>query len=116
MSAITGIGDCTTIALSASTSWSRGAATRTMSAPASATLWIWSIVADRLAVSVFVIDCTETGAPPPTGTPPTMICREWRRGASWGAGTEGRPKLIAVTLSLSPENCDRVDDIRGDGQ
>src|ERR687894_1532691 len=75
MSAITGIGDCTTIVLSASTSWSRGTATRTRSAPASATWWIWSIVARRLAVSVFVIVCTATGAPPPTGTPPTMICR-----------------------------------------
>ena len=46
-----------------------------MSAPASATLWIWSIVACRLAVSVFVIVWTATGAPPPTGTLPTMICR-----------------------------------------
>ena len=37
MSAITGIGDSTTIVLSASMSFSRGTATRTMSAPASAT-------------------------------------------------------------------------------
>ena len=75
MSAMIGIGDCTTIVLSASMSSSRGTATRTMSAPASATLWICSIVAARLAVSVFVIVCTTTGAPPPIGTPPTMICR-----------------------------------------
>ena len=27
-----------------------------------------------------VIDCTETGAPPPTGTLPTMI---WRRKTPW---------------------------------
>ena len=40
MSAMTGIGDCTTIVFSASMSSSRGTATRTMSAPASATLWI----------------------------------------------------------------------------
>ena len=46
-----------------------------MSAPASATLWIWSMVAGRFAVSVFVIVWTTTGAPPPIGTPPTMICR-----------------------------------------
>ena len=71
MSAITGIGDSRTIVFSASTSSSRGTATRTMSAPASATLRIWSIVAWRLAVSVLVIVCTATGAPPPMGTLPT---------------------------------------------
>ena len=75
MSAITGIGDSATIVRSAATSCSRGTATRTMSAPASATRRIWSIVACRLAVSVFVIVCTATGAPPPMGTPPTWICR-----------------------------------------
>ena len=72
---MTGIGDCATIVLSASTSCSRGTAQRTMSAPASATRWIWSIVACRLAVSVLVIVWTATGAPPPTGTGPTWICR-----------------------------------------
>src|SRR4051794_2624762 len=75
MSAITGIGDSATIVRSAATSCSRGTATRTMSAPASATRRIWSIVACTLAVSVFVIVCTATGAPPPIGTPPTWICR-----------------------------------------
>ena len=75
MSAITGIGDSLTIVFSASTSRSRGTATRTMSAPASATLRICSIVAARLAVSVLVIVCTATGAPPPIATPPTNICR-----------------------------------------
>ncbi len=67
MSAITGIGDCATIVFSASASCSRGTATRTMSAPASATVRICSIVAARLAVSVLVIVCTATGAPPPIG-------------------------------------------------
>src|SRR5580700_11084110 len=33
------------------------------------------MVAARLAVSVLVIVCTATGAPPPTGTAPTWICR-----------------------------------------
>jgi hypothetical protein len=33
------------------------------------------MVAARLAVSVLVIVCTATGAPPPIGTPPTNICR-----------------------------------------
>src|SRR5919106_5964397 len=75
MSAITGIGDSVTTVFSASTSWSRGTATRTKSAPASATLWICSIVGSRLAVSVLVIVCTATGAPPPIGTPPTHIWR-----------------------------------------
>jgi hypothetical protein len=33
------------------------------------------MVAARFAVSVFVIVCTATGAPPPIGTLPTKICR-----------------------------------------
>jgi hypothetical protein len=33
------------------------------------------MVAAKLAVSVFVIVCTTTGAPPPMGTPPTLIWR-----------------------------------------
>ena len=45
MSAITGIGDSTTIRLSASTSFSRGTAQRTRSPPASAIAWICRIVA-----------------------------------------------------------------------
>ena len=65
MSAMIGIGESTTIVFSASMSLSRGTATRTRSAPASATLRIWSIVAVRFAVSVFVIVWTTTGAPPP---------------------------------------------------
>ena len=32
------------------------------------------------AVSVLVIDCTTTGAPPPTATPPTRTWRVVRRG------------------------------------
>ena len=75
MSAMIGIGDSTTIVFSASMSLSRGTATRTMSAPASATLRIWSIVAARFAVSVLVIVWTATGAPPPIWTPPTFTCR-----------------------------------------
>ena len=80
MSAITGIGELLTIVRSASASLSRGTATRTRSAPASATLPIWSIVASRLAVSVLVIVWTATGAPPPIWTPPTFI---WRLEAMW---------------------------------
>jgi hypothetical protein len=80
MSAITGIGERSTIVRSATASLSRGTATRTRSAPASATLPICSIVASRFAVSVLVIVCTATGAPPPIGTPPTNI---WRLEAMW---------------------------------
>ncbi len=75
MSAITGIGDSRTIVFSASASSSRGTAQRTMSAPASATRWIWAMVAARSAVSVLVIVWTATGAPPPIGTAPTWIWR-----------------------------------------
>ena len=75
MSAITGIGEEATMFFSASASCSRGTATRTMSAPASATARIWRIVALRLAVSVLVMVCTATGAPPPIGTEPTWIWR-----------------------------------------
>ncbi len=73
MSAITGIGDSATIDFSASTSDSRGTATRTRSEPASATRRICSMVAARFAVSVLVIVWTTTGAPPPIGTSLTQI-------------------------------------------
>ena len=75
MSAITGIGDSPTIVFSASTSTSRGTATRTRSEPASATSRICSMVASTFAVSVLVIVCTTTGAPPPIGTSLTQIWR-----------------------------------------
>ena len=75
MSAITGIGDSFTMRASARTSSSRGTAQRTRSPPASAIAWICFMVASKSAVSVFVIDCTATGAPPPIFTPPTSIWR-----------------------------------------
>ena len=97
MSAITGIGDSLTIVFSASTSFSRGTAQRTMSAPASATLRICSIVAARLAVSVLVIVCTTTGAPPPIGTLPTNICRLEAISTAYPGGRPGRlPDVEAV--------------------
>src|SRR6185312_11855483 len=74
MSAITGIGDSFTIRSSARTSSSRGTAQRTRSPPASAMAWICFMVASKSAVSVLVMDCTATGAPPPIFTPPTSIC------------------------------------------
>src|SRR4051812_13706880 len=45
--------------------------TRTISDPASANSIHWRAVAAASAVSVIVIDCTTTGAPPPTWTLPT---------------------------------------------
>ena len=52
-------------------------------------------------VNVVVIDCTEIGAPPPTGTAPTMIWRDTRRRASGAGGTLGIPRLTAVTAGLT---------------
>ncbi len=94
MSAITGIGDWATIVRSAAASSSRGTATRTRSAPASATLRICSIVASRFAVSVFVIVWTATGAPPPIGTPPTNIWRfdAMRKGYPGASQSVGLPR------------------------
>jgi hypothetical protein len=97
MSAITGICDFFAIAGSASTSSWDGTATRTIWQPEAVSSAICCSVALTSAVSVVVIDCTLIGAPPPTGTEPTMICRLCRRGASGGGGTAGMPRLIAVT-------------------
>src|SRR5699024_1646203 len=50
-----------------------GTATRTISQPAASRRWIWSTVAGTSPVLVEHMDWMLTGAPPPTGTPPTMI-------------------------------------------
>src|SRR5215207_5047779 len=109
MSAITGIGESTTIVLSASTSLSRGTATRTTSAPASATWRICSMVAPRFAVSVFVIVCTTTGAPPPICTPPTLTDRSEAMGTSLG-GLDSAPVSLKgrVFGALPPTVRDRI--------
>src|SRR5512139_3022064 len=112
MSAITGICDFFAIAGSASTSSWDGTATRTIWQPAAVSSAICWSVALTSAVRVVVIDCTETGAPPPTGTEPTMIWRLGRRGARAGGGAAGSPRLIAVIDCLSEEG-DGVDDIGG---
>src|SRR5580693_5627554 len=82
MSAITGICDFFAMAGSASASSWDGTATRT----------IWQ----TLAVSVVVIDCTVTGAPPPTGTEPTMIWRDSRRSANGAGGACGIPRSVLI--------------------
>src|SRR5688500_3506102 len=116
MSAITGICDFCAIAGSASASSWLGQATRTMSQPEAVSSAICCNVALTSAVSVVVIDWTDTGAPPPTGTDPTMIWRLCRRGASGGGGTAGMPRLTDVTGTSPRADRDRVDDVGGDGE
>jgi hypothetical protein len=115
MSAMTGIVDFFAIAGSASTSSCDGTATRTIWQPDVASSAICCRVELTSAVRVVVIDCTDIGAPPPTGTLPTMIWRDLRRGASKGAGAAGMPRLIAVK-ALSLEDRDGVDDVCGHSQ
>ena len=92
MSAITGICDFWAIAGSASASSADGQATRTMSQPEAVSSAICWRVALTSAVSVVVIDCTETGDSLPTPTLPTRIWRVGRRGASTGGGAAGMPR------------------------
>src|SRR5215207_5226048 len=117
MSAMTGIWDFLAMAGSASTSSWDGTATRTIWQPDAVSSAICCRVALTSAVSVVVIDCTLTGAPPPTGTLPTMIWRLCRRGASGGGGTAGIPRLTAVMCALSlREDGNRVDHVSRGGQ
>ena len=94
MSAITGICDLRAISGSASASSWDGTATRTIWQPAAVSSAICCRVAFTSAVSVVVIDWTETGAPPPTGTAclpwPTITWRDGRRGASGSADIAGQ--------------------------
>src|SRR3954462_990252 len=116
MSATTGICDFLAIIGSASASSWDGTATRTIWQPLAVSSAICCSVALTSDVSVVVIDWTLPGAPPPTGTDPTMICRLVRRGARGGGGTAGIPRLTAVTFTSPVEDRDRVDDVRRDGQ
>src|SRR3954471_18089239 len=101
MSAITGICECRAISGSASASSCDGQATRTMSQPAAVSSAICCSVVFTSEVRVVVIDCTETGASPPTSTLPTLICRVLRRGASTGGGAAGMPRLTDVMTGPS---------------
>ena len=69
---------------------------RTRSAPRSA-----GASRRRRRSRVVVIDCTDTGASPPTATDPTWIWRLSRRSASL-IGTDGIPSEIAVICCASP--------------
>ena len=66
MSATIGTFDALTMAGNAAVESSSGQETRTMSAPASSSWRIWSMVASASAVRVLVIDWTVIGASPPT--------------------------------------------------
>ena len=73
MSATTGKGDAAHTASKASRQSRRGMAMRTISQPASASASICARLAATSSAGAFSIDCTATGAPPPTGTSPTII-------------------------------------------
>ncbi len=98
MSAITGICDLRAIAGNASASSCEGQATRTMSQPEAVSSAICCRVAFTSEVSVVVIDCTDTGASPPTPTPPTSSRRDRRRTAIGFGGITGIPRGTADTL------------------
>src|SRR5215469_1457592 len=119
MSAITGICDLRAICGSASASSCEGTATRTIWQPVAVSSAICCRVELTSAVSVVVIDCTDTGAPPPTATAcsplPTMIWREVRRGASEAGADAGMPRLTVIVIALLSQ-LDRVEDVRGDQQ
>src|SRR5260221_2803585 len=100
MSAITGICDLRAISGSASASSWDGTATRTIWQPAAVSSAICCSVLFTSAVTVVVIDWTETGAPPPTGTAwlplPTITWRDFRRGASGPGGHPGKPTATGM--------------------
>src|SRR5438445_11645664 len=91
MSATIGTLAARTISLKAAVASAVGQDTRMMSAPASAQRRIWSMVAFASSVGVLVMVWTLIGASPPTGTEPTMICRDVRRSIS----RQGRMDMTA---------------------
>src|SRR5665647_469353 len=91
MSAMIGIGEAPTTRPKASTSSASGRLTRTSSHPAAAKARTCASVACASPVLVQVMDCTATGAPPPTATEPTMIGRALDTWASTGRRRRRRP-------------------------
>ena len=98
MSAMTGIWLFFAMIGSASASSRDGTATRTMSQPEAVSSAICCRVALMFGVGVVHIDCTLTGASPPTSTLPTLIWRDFRRGAST-SGVFGMPMFRAGTAT-----------------
>src|SRR5205807_5379876 len=64
---------------------------RTISEPASASSKVCFNVVSMSAVSVFVMDCTTMGAPPPTRTCPTFTPYVFRRG--WRLAAASNPSI-----------------------
>ncbi len=90
MSATTGSGEAAHTASNASRSALCGMAMRTTSQPAAASASICARFAATSSAGAFSMDCTTTGAPPPSGTPPTMT----RRVPSFGFAVPGiRPSV-----------------------
>src|SRR5690606_35930197 len=77
--------------------------TRTISEPARHSSATCFAVAAMSAVSVLVIDCTTTGAPPPTRTLPTRTWRVSRR----RAGPKGC-SMAPIVVALSCPDGDRT--------
>src|SRR6266702_956777 len=106
-------------ASAAASSWD-GTATRTIWQPVAVSSAICCSVAFTSAVTVVVIDWTETGAPPPTGTAclplPTMIWRDFRRGASGSGGSCGRPRSTVMETTASLHEMNRIEDVSRDEQ
>src|ERR671917_448203 len=111
ISAITGICDLRAMAGSASASSALGTATRTMSQPAAVSSAICCKVASTSAVSVVVIDCTDTGYALPTPTAPTCNWRVSPRSASTGGGKAGIPSatLLPGDTRVTPPDGDGPD-------
>src|SRR5512141_1665939 len=109
MSAMTGICDFRAMAGRASASSWLGQATRTMSQPDAVSSAICWSVALMSVVGVVVIDCTDTGASPPTSTLPTLIFRLARRGATTGGGRGGIPRETDMDTSLRRRSAAEVD-------
>ena len=88
---------------------------RTISEPASASSLTWMAVPITSTVSVLVIDCTRTGALPPTVTtrePQTTRAWRLRRGAASpsgigvaGFGFIGRCPVVAVISGPASRSC-----------
>src|SRR5271154_1755559 len=70
---------------------------RTISLPASASSSVCCSVLSTSAVSVLVIDCTTTGAPPPTVTWPTFTPYVFFRGCRTAAAS-----VPAICFNISP--------------
>src|SRR5687768_6822839 len=78
--------------------------TRTSSEPARHSSATCLTVDVMSAVSVLVIDCTTTGACPPTRTLPILTCRVMRRGAGPKRSDPAASRLPAFSFRLMPHS------------